>query len=194
MFYEVNDDFQFLLEIENKWDTVWKELKALGERQYSDYEHSKDGGWKMMLLMMIDKYNDAYEMHCPETFKLLKNIPNLTFAAVSKLSAHSRIHPHREWIKEDDQLLYNNGNLHRAHLGLQIPSDTIKCAMRVGTETKSWIPGKFLMFNDSVEHEVWNDTDEDRVVLVLDFIKVGSKMLDNHQIQLLKKKMIDLHM
>ncbi len=194
MFYEVNDDYPFLLEIEKQWEAVWSEIKILGEKQYSDYEHSKDGGWKMMLLVMIDKFNDDYEKQCPLTFELLRKVPNITFAAVSKLSAFSKIHPHREWIKEDDNLLYNNGNLHRAHLGLKIPSDSAACAMRVGDETRSWTAGKFLMFNDSIEHEVWNDTDEDRIVLVLDFIKVGHTMLDNHQIQSLKKKMIDLHM
>jgi aspartyl/asparaginyl beta-hydroxylase (cupin superfamily) len=194
MFYEVNDDFPFLLDIEDQWEAVWSELKILGDKQYSDYEHSKDGGWKMMLLVMIDKFNDVYEEQCPLTFELLRKIPNLTFAAVSKLSGFSKIHPHHEWIKEDDNLLYNNGNLHRAHLGLQIPANASECAMRVGDETRSWTAGKFLMFNDSIEHEVWNNTSEDRIVLVLDFIKVGCIMLDNDQIRSLKKKMIDLHM
>ncbi len=194
MFYEVTNEFPFLLDMEKQWEAVWSELKTLGEKQYSDYEHSKDGGWKMMLLLMIDQYNEAYEAQCPVTFQLLRNIPNITFAAVSKLGAHSKIHPHKEWIKEDDTLLYNNGNLHRAHLGLQIPADAQACAMRVGEETRSWEAGKFLMFNDSIEHEVWNNTDEDRIVLVVDFIKVGHTMLDNHQIQSLKKHMIDLHM
>nr|WP_315423581.1 aspartyl/asparaginyl beta-hydroxylase domain-containing protein [uncultured Pedobacter sp.] len=194
MFYKVNEDFPFLLEMEANWEAVWAELKVLGEKQYSDYEHSKDGGWKMMLLVMIDQFNEAYEAQCPFTFELLRKIPNITFAAVSKLDPHSKIHPHREWIKEDDALLYNNGNLHRAHLGLQIPPNPSECAMRVGDETRSWTHGKFLMFNDSVEHEVLNNTDEDRIVLVVDFIKVGHTLLDSHQIQSLKKKMIDLHM
>ncbi len=194
MFYEVNDDYPFLLEIENQWEAVWSEIQNLGKKQYSDYEHSKDGGWKMMLFIMLDKFNDAYEEQCPLTFKLLRKIPNITFASVSKLSSFSSIHPHHEWIKEDDQLLYNNGNMHRAHLGLKIPKDAAACAIRVGDEIRSWTPGKFLMFNDTIEHEVWNNTEEDRVVLVLDFIKVGQTMLENDQIQLLKKRMIDLHM
>ena len=147
-----------------------------------------------MLLVMLDQYNKAYEPLCPVTYDLLRKIPNLTFAAVSKLRAFSSIHPHKEWIKEDDRLLYNNGNLHRAHLGLKIPADADNCAIRVGTEIRTWSPGKFLMFNDSMEHEVWNNTPEDRIVLVLDFLKVGHQMLDNEQIRALKKTMIDLHM
>lgn len=194
MFYEVNDKFPFLLDIEDQWEAVWSEIETLGKKQYSDYEHSKDGGWKLMLLVMIDTYNEEYEEQCPITFKLLRKIPNLTFAAVSKLSSFSNIHPHKEWIKEDEKLLYNNGNLHRAHLGLKIPNDKAACAMRVGDEIRSWTPGKFLMFNDSIEHEVWNNTNEDRVVLVLDFIKVGQILLDTEQIRSLKKEMIDLHM
>lgn len=194
MFYEVDEKFPYLLDMEVHWETIWSEIKTMGKKHYSDYEHSKDGGWKMMLFVMLDQFNETYEKECPETYRLLKNIPNLTFAAVSKLSSFSSIHPHKEWIKEDDNLLYNNGNLHRAHLGLQIPKDQANCAIRVGKETKYWTPGKFLMFNDTIEHEVWNKTDEDRIVMVIDFIKVGHTMLDNHQITSLKKKMIDLHM
>ncbi len=194
MFYEVNDKFPFLLEIEKHWEAMWSEIQELGKKEYSDYEHSKDGGWKLMLFVMLDQFNEAYEAECPVTFKLLRQVPNITFAAVSKLSKFSNIHPHKEWIKDGEELLYNNGNLHRAHLGLKIPKNKKDCAIRVGEETRSWTPGKFLMFNDSIEHEVWNNTEEDRIVLVLDFIKVGETLLDTHQIRSLKKRMIDLHM
>ncbi|WP_435263828.1 aspartyl/asparaginyl beta-hydroxylase domain-containing protein [Tenacibaculum sp. nBUS_03] len=194
MFYEINENFPFLLEIEEKWELIWNEIQVLGKKNFTDYEHSKDGGWKLMLLVMIDQFNEEYEKQCPITFELLRKIPNITFAAVSKLSAFSVIHPHKEWIKENDELLYNNGNLHRTHLGLKIPKDEKSCAIRVGKETRSWKQGKMLMFNDSMEHEVWNNTPEDRIVMVIDFIKVGQTMLDNSQIKLLKKTMIDLHM
>jgi len=194
MFYEVNDDYPFLLALEDRWEIIWSEVQGLGPLLYSEYEHSKDGGWKIMLFVMLDKYNEQYEEQCPLTFELLRNIPNLTFAAISKLSRFSSIHAHREWIKEDDKLLYNNGNMHRAHLGLQVPIDASACSIRVGDEVRSWTPGKVIMFNDTVEHEVWNSTCEDRIVLVLDFIKLGCTILENEQIQLLKKQMIDLHM
>ena len=41
--------------------------------------------------------------------------------------------------------------------------------MRVGDQTVGWEPGKCVVFDDFYRHEVWNDTDEQRVVLIFDF-------------------------
>lgn len=42
------------------------------------------------------------------------------------------------------------------------------CALRVGAETRSWVPGKALIFDDSVEHEAWNRGTETRVILLFE--------------------------
>ncbi len=71
-----------------------------------------------------------------------------------------------------------------AHLGLVIPttnkndksmseSDSAEgdssssCRIRIGNKWTSWSVGKVLLFDDSFEHEVRNDTNEDRVVLLI---------------------------
>ena len=41
--------------------------------------------------------------------------------------------------------------------------------MRVGDQMVHWEPGKCVVFDDFFHHEVWNDTDEERVVLIFDF-------------------------
>ena len=41
--------------------------------------------------------------------------------------------------------------------------------MRVGGETVGWSEGGTLLFDDTYEHEVWNDTDETRIVLLVQF-------------------------
>ena len=43
--------------------------------------------------------------------------------------------------------------------------------MRVGSRETGWREGRALVFDDTFEHEVWNDTDELRVVLFVDFAK-----------------------
>jgi aspartyl/asparaginyl beta-hydroxylase (cupin superfamily) len=52
-----------------------------------------------------------------------------------------------------------------AHLPLIVPEG---CAMRVGDETRAWQTGKLALFDDSVEHEAWNKSDQTRVVLLFD--------------------------
>ena len=51
------------------------------------------------------------------------------------------------------------------HLPLIVPSG---CRFRVGDEVREWQEGKLLIFDDTIEHEAWNDGPEDRVVLVFD--------------------------
>jgi aspartyl/asparaginyl beta-hydroxylase (cupin superfamily) len=58
----------------------------------------------------------------------------------------------------------NNARL-IAHLPLIVPSG---CGFRVGAETRHWEPGKAFVFDDTIEHEAWNDSDQLRVVLILD--------------------------
>ena len=51
------------------------------------------------------------------------------------------------------------------HLGLIVPPS---CRFRVGNETREWREGEAFVFDDSIEHEAWNDGDDLRVVLIFD--------------------------
>jgi aspartyl/asparaginyl beta-hydroxylase (cupin superfamily) len=51
------------------------------------------------------------------------------------------------------------------HLPLIIPPG---CGFRVGAEVREWIPGKALVFDDTMEHEAWNDSDVPRAVMIFD--------------------------
>jgi aspartyl/asparaginyl beta-hydroxylase (cupin superfamily) len=51
------------------------------------------------------------------------------------------------------------------HLPLIVPPG---CSFRVGNETREWEEGKLMIFDDTIEHEARNDSDEDRVVLIFD--------------------------
>jgi beta-hydroxylase len=53
------------------------------------------------------------------------------------------------------------------HLGLQVPEDSHGCRISIDDKDYNWEPGRFLVFDDTYYHEVWNDTDEDRVVLLM---------------------------
>jgi aspartyl/asparaginyl beta-hydroxylase (cupin superfamily) len=51
------------------------------------------------------------------------------------------------------------------HLPLVVPGNG---ALRVGNQTRAWEHGKLLIFDDSFEHEAWNDAASDRIVLIFD--------------------------
>jgi aspartyl/asparaginyl beta-hydroxylase (cupin superfamily) len=51
------------------------------------------------------------------------------------------------------------------HLPLIVPPG---CGFRVGNQVREWVPGQALVFDDTIEHEAWNDSDELRVVMIFD--------------------------
>ena len=59
--------------------------------------------------------------------------------------------------------MYNTRLL--CHLPLIVPPG---CRFRVGNEVREWEVGKLMIFDDTIEHEAWNDSAEDRVVLIFD--------------------------
>ena len=59
----------------------------------------------------------------------------------------------------------------RYHLALRTPADETAARLRVGSRTEHWRDGRSLIFDDTFEHEAWNDSDEIRVVLSVDVIR-----------------------
>ena len=51
------------------------------------------------------------------------------------------------------------------HLPLIVPP---ACGFRVGNSIREWVPGKAWVFDDTIEHEAWNESDKLRVVLIFD--------------------------
>ncbi len=72
---------------------------------------------------------------------------------VSRLAPGARIPPHTGYL---------NTRL-TCHLPIIIPGG---CGLRCGSETRHWRSGEILMFNDSIDHEAWNTSSEDRFVLI----------------------------
>ncbi|XP_024248391.1 aspartyl/asparaginyl beta-hydroxylase isoform X15 [Oncorhynchus tshawytscha] len=54
----------------------------------------------------------------------------------------------------------------RMHLGLVIPKTG--CKIRCTNDTRAWEEGKVLIFDDSFEHEVWQDANSYRLIFIVD--------------------------
>jgi len=115
-----------------------------------------DDGWNALGLYAFGRRIAANCELCPETARLIANIPGMQTAGFSKLGSHAHIRPHSG---------LDRGVL-RCHLGLHVPGG---CELRVGRETRRWQEGECLLFDDTSEHEAWNRGDAARVVLLLDF-------------------------
>ncbi len=68
------------------------------------------------------------------------------------------------------------------HLPLVVPPG---CGFRVGPETREWHDGQLMVFDDSVEHEAWNDSDKNRLVLIFDVWRPELSDEERRQVQAL---------
>lgn len=98
---------------------------------------------------------------CPKTTRILESIPHLTAGSLSVLEPRSNINPHQG---DTDAIV-------RCHLGLSIPGKIPECGFQVGKEIHSWEEGKTLPFCDAHTHTAWNQTDQRRIIMILDVVR-----------------------
>jgi aspartyl/asparaginyl beta-hydroxylase (cupin superfamily) len=134
-------------------------LPTFTEIQPDQYKINRDAGWKTFWFMGFGTRSEQNLALCPATAQALAKIPDLETAMFSILAPGLHIPKHAGVTK----------GVLRCHLGLKIPRDAEKVRMAIGSTGFSWQEGKAVVFDDTFKHEVWNDTDEERVVLFFDF-------------------------
>ena len=120
-----------------------------------------DDRWKTFFLYGFGFRSDTNCALCPETARLVESVPGMKTAMFSILAPHKHIPDHCGPYK----------GVVRYHLALKVPEPREQCRIRVGDEIVTWEEGRSLLFDDTYEHEVWNDTDDERVVLFLDVVR-----------------------
>jgi aspartyl/asparaginyl beta-hydroxylase (cupin superfamily) len=169
--------FPFLAQLEAQTDVIRAELEAAlaanrGEfvpyiqyapgqpvNQWAELNHSLR--WSTLHLWRSGKPVQENLARCPATASALAAIPLADIgglcpnAMFSALAPKAHIPPH-------------NGETNArvvAHLPLVVPEN---CSYRVGFDWRRWRVGETLIFDDTIEHEARNDSDELRVVLIFD--------------------------
>ncbi len=164
-------DFPWTALLEGQWQLIRSELEQVmlqrdrlpAFHQILDEVRSitTDDQWKTYWLLGAGMDCSENQLRCPETTALLRQVPGVLTAFFSILAPGKRIPPHRGAY---------NGVL-RCHLGLIVPEPAERVAIRVGNQICHWREGQTLIFDDSFNHEVWNDTSGWRVVLFIDFAR-----------------------
>ncbi len=163
LFYST-DEFPHLKILEDNYEVILSELMQLRKQSLNGYwldtfpgylnEKSKNA-WKVFTFKFFGIKHPLNCSLCPLTSEIVMNKLDLVSCDFSYLPAKTQINPHKGFTKM----------VLRAHLGLIIPDD---CGIRVGNETRKWEVGKLIIFDDSFEHEAWNNSDSDRFVLMFD--------------------------
>ena len=128
-------------------------------RQWKELNHNRQ--WTAIHLLKEGRPVEANARHCPRTLEAISRmdqpqVPGASPVAMfSLLAPHTRIPPHTGVA--NTRLV--------CHLPLIVPPN---CGFRVGETTREWKVGEAFVFDDTIEHEAWNESDELRVVLIID--------------------------
>ena len=116
-----------------------------------------DKDWKVFYLYAIGEKPEVNRAKCPQTAAILDRVPGLFQAFFSILEGGKSIPahcgPYRGYL--------------RYHLALVVPKNNPP-SIRVKDHHHTWREGESFMFDDSWNHEVYNEATEDRVVLIVD--------------------------
>lgn len=158
------------LAIADEWRSIWGDERddfrpyvayepGTPVNQWGELNHSKR--WSSYFLWQHGAAVQAHLDSCPVTAEALAmtdaaeipgQCPNAMF---SVLLPHTRIPPHHGETNARTLV----------HLPLVVPPD---CSYRVGFEWREWRVGEALVFDDTIEHEARNDSDQVRAVLIFE--------------------------
>lgn len=174
-FFE-REDYPWVAEVEAAFPAMLEELQDVlaSQQAFEPYVKTTPGeppaqfaaldnnlDWGAYFLWKDGARIDAHADLCPRTEAALAHAPQNTVPGRAPVAFFSALKP-------GVHIPPHNGATNTrltVHMPLIIPPD---CALRVGDETRTWEPGKLLMFDDTIRHEAWNFGDRLRVVLIFD--------------------------
>lgn len=174
-FFE-RDEFDWVAQLEAQTPAIRQELVELvnADAEFQPYvQPEKDRpprdfhgllnnpSWSAFYLWQDGELVEENAARCPKTVAALEKVPLSRIGSRTPSILFSRLLP-------GAHIPPHNGMLNSrliCHLPLIIPAG---CWLRVGNETREWEEGKLLIFDDSIEHEAKNPSDQLRIILLFD--------------------------
>jgi ornithine lipid ester-linked acyl 2-hydroxylase len=132
-------------------------VPALREISVDHEKIAVDERWRSFFLWGYGIRSNRNCARCPETARVLERIPGLLTAMYSVMLPGAHVPRHNGPTKA----------IVTAHMGLIVPREREKCRMAIGDHEVVWQEGQIAIFDDMFPHEVWNDTEDHRVILLL---------------------------
>ena len=165
------DNFHELDEIQKNWKTIREEVLSLYQQRYFEQTTQSESqasydigfrtffkyGWSKFYIKWYGYTHDSAKKLCPNTVRILEQIPSVNGAMFTVLPADAQLTRHLDPIA--CSLRY--------HLGLDTPNSD-DCFINIDGVSYSWRDGKALLFDETYPHYARNDSDHCRLILMCD--------------------------
>jgi aspartyl/asparaginyl beta-hydroxylase (cupin superfamily) len=172
--FDIDETFPALREIDRDCAAIREELEAILPRKsgmpryheidsdlvYASGRYHRDKDWKVFMLECMGVPSERNRRLCPRTASAIDRVPGLIQAFFSILDAGKAIPAHngpsRTYL--------------RYQLALKVPRKNPP-SIRIRDHHHVWREGESILFDDSWNHEVYNESDDVRVVLIVDVMR-----------------------
>lgn len=166
-----NAFFPWAQDIEANWEKIRDEALSVMDRPDAipplrdiSPDHAgiaRDNRWRSFFIWGYGYRHDENARRCAQTAQIVERIPNLVSAFYSIHVPGLHIPRHRGVTK----------GIVNCHLALKVPREGEKCWMNLAGKDYYWSDGKALIFDDTYDHEVWNNSDETRIILLIQVLR-----------------------
>lgn len=154
--------------IEDNFKEISSEIKSLVQNrnltQYKDIDPIRASEvserWKLYYAWFMWEENERAKFDCPTLIKIIRKMPNVLNATVAVLEPGVKLAAHKGPY----------AGLLRYHIGIQVPKNKPPY-IRVKDQFYTWQAGESIVLDDCYDHEVYNESDDIRVILMVDFLR-----------------------
>jgi aspartyl/asparaginyl beta-hydroxylase (cupin superfamily) len=173
-FFDIKTTYPSLLKIDENFEIIRQELEALLLQRESIrlvHEtiegHDAILGWRILYIYCygINAKFPNQDLF-PNTSKIIKQIPNVVDAWFSILEPKKPIKAHRGAYR----------GFIRYHIAFKVPQVNPP-QIRVKDQFYTWKEGESILFDDRHDHQVYNESDDIRVVLIVDVMRPLTRLL-----------------
>ena len=182
-FYDYKKVFPFLEILKDNRKIIRDETDKIAKKNWNEWPEQElwdknKMEWTVFPFYGFNKWASRNCEKWPKIYEILKKIPNLQTALLSRFKPNTNLTPHRGWAKLSNNVL-------RCHYGIMVPEN---CIVSVNSRIEQIKENEITVFDDSKTHSACNYSNKDRIVLILDitrpsYIKPGDSNV-NYSLEL----------
>jgi len=157
--------YDFLKDLDLHKAEIIDEYKKVKSTIFSDIsqitapdKYFKNANWNVFFFLAYGSFLYENCSKCPITFSILKKHKNIKTAMFSTLPPDSTMSPHRGPLKGVLRCLYK----------LDFTGERNTACLQIKNKIFDWYDNDYIIFDDTLTHNTWNNSDKPRVVLFLD--------------------------